>query len=189
MASSPAGQPSASWVKFVNERPIASLVLTAVIATQLGTYFGYVFPAFGLPTLPWPMYNGALGTGIFGPNWGTYFEDGSNAAGLFFVGQALHFVNGIVFGILFGVLFRGMLNLKDSNGGNIAKGLIYGVIMTIISVAVLVPYAYVPYQGYGLFLLDGPDGWKLPFSILVWHLIYGFFLGALYQPKEKEATA
>jgi hypothetical protein len=45
-----------------------------------------------------------------------------------------------------------------------------------------VPYAYVPNQGYGLFLFDGPDGWKLPFAILVWHLIYGLFLGLLYQP-------
>ena len=38
------------------------LSLVGVIATQLGTYFGYVFPAFGLPVLPWPLYNGILGT-------------------------------------------------------------------------------------------------------------------------------
>ena len=47
----------------------------------------------------------------------------------------------------------------------------------------LVPYAYVPKQGYGLFLFDGPDGWKLPFGILVWHLIYGVFLGLLWNPS------
>ena len=51
---------------------------------------------------------------------------------------------------------------------NIAKGLLYGVIMTIISAGLLVPYAYVPEQGYGFFLFDGPDGWKLPFGILLW---------------------
>ena len=59
-----------------------------------------------------------------------------------------------------------------------------GVIMTIISAGLLVPYAYVQGNGYGLFLFDGPDGWKLPAGILVWHLIYGYFLGALYQPKD-----
>ena len=48
-------------------------ILTGAIATQLGTYFGYVFPAVGLPTLPWPMYNGALAQGIKGPVWGDYF--------------------------------------------------------------------------------------------------------------------
>ena len=72
-------------------------------------------------------------------------------------------------------------------GGNILKGLLYGVIMTIISAGLLVPYAYVPNSGYGLFLFDGPDGWKLPFAILVWHLIYGLFLGMLYQPTRVDA--
>ena len=65
---------------------------------------------------------------------------------------------------------------------NILRGLLYGVIMTIISAGLLVPYAYVPEQGYGLFLFDGPDGWKLPFGVLVWHLIYGLFLGLLWNP-------
>ena len=36
-------------------------------------------------------------------------------------------------------------------------------------------------------LFDGPDGWKLPFGILLWHLIYGAFLGLLYNPTEAEA--
>lgn len=189
MADNQPGKPSARWRKFVNDRPIASLILTGAIATQLGTYFGYVFPAVGLPTLPWPMYNGALAQGIKGPVWGDYFAadysiTGHGATGLFFTGMALHFVNGIVFAILFGVIARHSLPGKNTNGGNISKGLLYGVIMTIISAGLLVPYAYVPHQGYGLFLFDGPDGWKLPAGILVWHLIYGYFLGALYQPSD-----
>jgi hypothetical protein len=69
---------------------------------------------------------------------------------------------------------------------HVVKGLLYGVIMTIISVGILVPYAYVPKQGYGLFLMDGPDGWKLPFGVLVWHLIYGGMIGILFQPKNND---
>ena len=181
------GQPAARWRRFVDERPIASIILVGFIATQLGTYFGYVFPAVGLPTLPWPMYNGALATGIAGPNWGAYFTDGSNAGTLFFTGHALHLLNGIVFAVLYGVIGRHSLPFSGkTNGGNIQKGLLYGVIMTIISAGVLVPYAYVAHQGYGLFLMDGPDGWKLPFGILVWHLIYGYFLGQLYQPTDED---
>ena len=187
------GQPSARWRAFVNERPIASIILIGIIATQLGTYFGYVFPAVGLPTLPWPMYNGALAHGIAGPTWGEYFDPttfavtGKGATGIFFSGMMLHFVNGVVFAILYGVIARHSLPFSGkSNGGNIAKGLLYGVIMTIISAGILVPYAYVANQGYGLFLFDGPDGWKLPAGILLWHLIYGYFLGQLYQPADED---
>jgi hypothetical protein len=182
------GKPSARWQIFVDERPIASLVLVGVIATQLGTYFGYVFPAFGLPVLPWPLYNGILGTTFAdGANGltnldGTFVAAFATSGESFFVGNALHFVNGIVFAILFGMLFREDVPIKNTFGGNIAKGLLYSVIMSIISAGLLVPYAYVPNQGYGLFLFDGPDGWKLPFAILIWHLIYGVFLGLLYQP-------
>jgi hypothetical protein len=176
------GRPSARWQHFVDARPIASLALVGVIATQLGTYFGYVFPAFGLPVLPWPLYNGILGTTIADGFNGTAVETFAVSSEAFFVGHSLHFVNGIVFAILFGILFREDVPIKNTFGGNITKGLVYSVIMSIISAGLLVPYAYVPNQGYGFFLFDGPDGWKLPFAILVWHLIYGLFLGLLYQP-------
>lgn len=173
MTSDNPGQPSARWRKYVNERPIVSLLLIGVIATQLGTYFGYVFPAFGLPQLPWPAYNGYL-AGVF-----------DSPTGNFFVGNALHFVNGIVFAILYGVLFREDVKfLKNTRSGNLQKGALYAVILTIISVGVLVPYAYVPKQGYGLFSFEGPDGWKLPFANLIWHMIYGLTLGLLYQPED-----
>ena len=38
---------------------------------------------------------------------------------------------------------------------------------------------YVPKSGYGFFSFYSPDGWKLPLSILLFHLVYGYFLGAL----------
>ena len=95
--------------------------------------------------------------------------------------------NGIVFAALWGIMFREDVHKWVKN--NIAKGLLYGLIMTIISAGPLVPYAYVPEQGYGLFLFDGPDGWKLPFGILIWHLIYGLFLGLLWNPTDDEAVA
>ena len=69
---------------------------------------------------------------------------------------------------------------------NVLRGVLYGVIMTIVSAGLLVPFAYVPEQGYGFFLFDGRDGWKLPFGILVWHLIYGVFLGLLWDPSDDE---
>lgn len=183
MTTSERGRPAARWQLWVEERPVTALLLVSFIATQLGTYFGYVFPAVGLPTLPWPLYNGQLAAPATTLNSAGEFVWGTS--GQFFVGQALHFVNGIVFGVLFGVLFRELLGWKRTNRGNIAMGLAYGVVMTVISAGLLVPYAYVPKQGYGLFVFSGPDGWKLPAGILVWHLIYGLFLGLLYQPRDR----
>ena len=189
MSYSNPGEPSARWRTFVNTKPMLSLLVVGIIATQLGTYFGYVFPAFGLPVLPWPLYNGILGTTIADGFNGAVATEGAFAvtADSFFVGHSLHFVNGIVFAVLWGIMFREDVHKWVKN--NIAKGLLYGLIMTIISAGILVPYAYVPEQGYGLFLFDGPDGWKLPFGILIWHLIYGLFLGLLWNPTDDEAVA
>lgn len=179
------GSAAGWWYDWVDGHRVAAIALVGLIATQLGTYFGYVFPAVGLPVLPWPLYNGILGSTIAdGVNGAVVDEAFAVSSNAFFVGHTLHFVNGIVFGVLFGILARDMLPGRNTPSGSIVKGLLYGVIMTIISVGLLVPYAYLPEQGYGLFLFDGPDGWKLPFAILVWHLIYGFFLGSLYQPSE-----
>jgi hypothetical protein len=176
-APSAFGSAAAWWYDWVNLHRVGAIALVGVIATQLGTYFGYVFPAIGLPTLPWPLFNGILGAPA----------EAFGTPGSFFVGQSLHFVNGIVFAILYAVLALPMMPFRNTHGGNVLRGLLYGVVMTIISIGLLVPYAYVPKQGYGLFSFYGPDGWKLPAAVLLWHLIYGFFLGTLYQLRENKS--
>lgn len=35
-------------------------------------------------------------------------------------------------------------------------------------------------------MFDGPDGWKLPLAVLIWHLIYGLFLGLLWNPTDAD---
>jgi len=170
------------WYNWVDRHRVAGIILVGVVATQLGTYFGYVFPAVGLPTVPWPLYNGALG--LLGAEF--------NTTGSFFVGQSLHYINGIVFAILYAVLFLPLMPFRNTRGGNLISAILYTIIMTIISIGFLVPYAYVPKQGYGFFSFSGPNGWKLPAAVLLWHLIYGFFLGTLYMVKNHdgyEATA
>jgi hypothetical protein len=191
------GKPSRRWQEWVDRSPILSLITVGVIATQLGTYFGYVFPAIGLPVLPWPLYNGILASSIVdGFNAATVIDPETGATVIpnfavssdaFFMGHSLHFVNGIVFAVLWGIMFREDVARFIKN--NVARGLVYGVIMTIISAGLLVPYAYVPNQGFGLFLFEGPDGWKLPFGILLWHLIYGAFLGLLWNPTRADDEA
>ena len=84
------GSAATWWYDWVDARRVGAAALVGVIATQLGTYFGYVFPAIGLPTLPWPLYNGLLATPA---------EEFGTAAS-FFPGQSLHYINGIVFALL-----------------------------------------------------------------------------------------
>ena len=172
------GSAATWWYDWVDQHRVAASALVGVIATQLGTYFGYVFPAIGLPTLPWPLYNGLLATPA--EEFGT--------TGSFFAGNSLHYVNGIVFAILYAVLALPIMPFRNTHGGNVARGLLYSVVLTVISLGVLVPYAYVPHQGYGLFAFSGPDGWKLPAAVLLWHLIYGFFLGTLFQLRKANTT-
>jgi hypothetical protein len=162
---------SAWWYDWVNLHRVGAAALVGVIATQIATYFGYVFPAIGLPTVPWPLFNGVLGAPVE--------EFGTPAS--YFVGQSIHFVNGVIFTILYAALALHVLPFRNTHGGNILKGVLYSVVLTVISLGVLVPYAYVPKQGFGLFTFYGPDGWKLPAAVLLWHLIWGFFLGVLYQ--------
>jgi hypothetical protein len=172
------GSAATWWYDWVDHHRVAASALVGVIATQMGTYFGYVFPAIGLPTLPWPLYNGILA--VPAEEFGT--------TGSFFAGNSLHFVNGIVFAILYAVLALPIMPFRNTHGGNVARGLLYSVVLTVISLGVLVPYAYVPKQGYGLFAFDGPDGWKLPAAVLLWHLIYGFFLGTLFQLRKANTS-
>lgn len=169
------GSAAAWWYEWVNAHRVGAIVLVGVIATQIGTYFGHVFPAFGLPSLEWPLFNGQLAVPT--EDFGT--------TGSFFAGQTLHYVNGIVFAVLYAVLARQMMPFRNTHAGNVLSGLLFSLVLTIISVGLLVPYAYLPEQGYGFFLFYGPDGWKLPFAVLLWHLIYGFFLGTLYQVRDE----
>ena len=75
--------------------------------------------------------------------------------------------------------------LGDGANSNLLKALAFSTMMAIISMGFLVPYVYVPKSGYGFFSFGTPDGWKLPFSILVNHWMYGGVLGLLYNPKSK----
>ncbi len=161
---------SPRWHSWVASHPVGGLAVTGLVATQIVTYLGYCFKAIGLPTLPWPAYNGALIGGA--DTWGSPLAQ-------YWAGQSMHYVNGIVFTILFGMVARAKLP-----GSHVIKGVLYGVVLAIVSVGFLVPYAYVPKMGYGLFLMDGPDGWKLPAGVMLWHVIWGFLIGTLYQPKD-----
>ncbi|HZX54339.1 MAG TPA: hypothetical protein VFE86_06645 [Ilumatobacteraceae bacterium] len=105
------------------------------------------------------------------------------------MGQSVHYVNGIAFGLMFALLAYKTLPTFFPKMQSLQKGMVFGLIQSIISLGFLFPYVYAPKAGFGLFSFGdnafgtNPDHWKLPFAVVLWHLIYGALLGLLYDPK------
>lgn len=176
---------SVQWRAWVRRHPFAAAAIAGVVATQMATIVGYFFNAVGLPQLNWPAVNGAL------------VLPGGTPGAQFAAGAFVHHIDGVVFALLFAVLVWRKIPLPNTSAGNVGKGVIYSLVLAIISAGVLVPYAYFAKSGldpfsFGIpFPVEQPTGavytdiaWRLPFAILVWHLFYGFFLGALYDPSD-----
>jgi hypothetical protein len=169
--------PDVQWREWVGRHPISGAALAGLIATQMATIVGYFLPGIGLPSLNWPAVNGAL-----------VVPDASPGA-QFAAGAFVHTIDGVVFALLFAVLVWGRIPLPNTSTGNVEKGVIYGIVLAIISAGFLVPYVYLPKTGAGLFSFGYDDGWKLPAAILLWHLVYGFFLGTLYSPAAAQPAS
>ena len=174
---------------WVYRNPVKGAALAGFVATQIGTIWGYYAVGIGLPSLPVPSYNGLL----FSP--ASVAKDFSNFGnvGSWFLGQSIHMVNGIVFGIMFALIAYKSLPTFMPKMKSVQKGLVFGVVQTIISIGFLFPYVYAPQKGFGFFSFgknafgNNPDHWKLPLAVLLWHLVYGAILGLLYDPKRPDS--
>jgi hypothetical protein len=178
---------------WVYRHPVRGAVLAGVVATQIGTIWGYYGVGIGLPSLPFPAYNGLL----FSPASVKFAADGTSTFGnpaSWFLGQSVHFVNGIVFALMFALVAYKTLPTFMPKMKSVQKGLVFGVVQTIISIGFLFPYVYAPKAGFGFFSFganafgNNPDHWKLPIAVLLWHLVYGAILGLLYDPKKPDAA-
>jgi hypothetical protein len=184
-------EPDDRYRVWVYEHPVLGGFFAAFVATQIATIWGYYGPGIGLPSLPFPAYNGLL----FSPASVQFAADGTSNfsnVGSWFVGQSIHFTNGIVFGLWFAIVVYNKIPTFWPKMKSIQKGMLFAVVQTIISTGFLFPYVYAPHLGFGVFsfgankLGTNPDHWKLPFAILLWHLIWGAILGYLYDPKRPD---
>ena len=182
---------SVDWRRWVRAHPFGAAAIAGLVAGQMATIVGYFFNAVGLPQLNWPAVNGAL------------VVPGGSPGAQWFAGAFVHTVDTVVFALLFVVFLWRMIPFPNTSFGNVGKGVVYSVILAVLSAGVLVPYVYFQKVGLDAFSFGIPFpvpqpstaaaqaavytdiGWKLPFAILVWHLVYGFFLGALYDPSSR----
>ena len=171
---------------WVYRNPVKGAALAGFVATQIGTIWGYYAVGIGLPSLPFPNYNGNLFSQQLD---GSKFTDPVH----WFLGQSVHFTNGIVFALMFALVAYKTLPTFMPRMKSVQKGMVFGVIQSIISIGFLFPYVYARKLGFGFFsfgankLGSNADHWKLPFAVLLWHLVYGAILGLLYDPKRPDS--
>ena len=115
-------EPDDRYRNWVYNHPVAGGAFAAFVATQIATIWGYFAIGIGLPSLPFPNYNGVL----FAP--ASVAADFSNFGnvGSFFVGQSIHFVNGIVFGLWFALVVYNQIPTFFPKMKSIQKGLLFG---------------------------------------------------------------
>jgi hypothetical protein len=162
----------------MRRHPIGGPIVVGIVATQLATMIGYYLVGVGLPELRWADFNGFFLS---------VFKEQIGSSGSFFAGHLLHMTDGVIFTLLFAALLYDHFPFGRSTIGGIAKGVLYGTILGLISTGFLIPYVYLRVDspttfggGLDVFSFGGPDGWKLPFAVMLWHWIWGFFVGLLY---------
>jgi hypothetical protein len=162
-----------NWRVWVSGHPIAGALLAGFVATHVATIFGFWMKGIGLPQLNWPVVNGNV-----------VLPTASDPV-KFVIGEVfIHGIDGVVFTLIYAiVLFPIMSRLMGgavSPAANMAKGILYGLVLATISVGFLTPYVYYAHSGAGLFSTG--FGWKLIVAIYLWHIAFGANLGLLYNP-------
>jgi hypothetical protein len=164
---------TSTWRTFVTERPLAGALVAGFVATHLATVTGFWYHGLsltagkGIPDLGWPIFNGLLLVG----------KESSLAQ--FWAGTAYHFLTGMAFSLAFCFLIFPLFRWKSTVGGNIAKAVVFGLVLATLSALWWVPQLF-PAINAGFF--SHHLGWKTVFGIYLWHLIYGVNLGAFYSP-------
>lgn len=106
-------------------------------------------------------------------------------AGNLLVGWAAHLVHGTLFGMLFALVLAepGLYHLTDWPWKTTVAGIVYGVVLAVGAAGIVMPM--------WLGLLGGaPQAIPaLSAPMLVWHLLYGTALGALFPFVEDRSRA
>jgi len=144
-------------------------------ATFIMTATGLWQPGLGLPRVDVGMMT--MG-GLNGP-----LEEGAEPTYGIAWGQAAHFLNGIVLAFIYAMWVHGRLP-----GPGWIKGLIYGVILTVIAGVVVAPIVTAAAgQPAGILFANTESPVMRVIGALVIHLAYGIALGLGYKHRGEEA--
>jgi hypothetical protein len=170
-----AEQANRAWRVWVTRHPIGGALIAGFVATHIATVFGIWFHGIGLPDLNWPITNGAL-----------VVPKGTPAV-KFAVGEFIHGFDGLVFTLIFAVFLFPILGRVVNPAMNMAKAVLFSLVLGTLSAGFLVPYVYFPHSGAGVFATG--FGWKVTFGIYLWHIVFGVNLGLAYNPLPADDPA
>src|SRR5258705_8774824 len=94
---------------------IGTAIVGGIVATHLGTMFGYWDHVFGMQVLNWNYGNGLQ---LLAP------ESHASYTTTYFVGAAAHYLNGVCFALLYAFVIHPLIPIRSTALGNLAKGLI-----------------------------------------------------------------
>lgn len=163
------------WRVWVTRNPLGGALISGFVAGQFATVFGIWFHGIGLPDLDWPVANGMV------------VDAKASIPVQFAIGEFIHGIDCIVFALIFALFVFPVLGRRVTPGMNMAKAIVFGLVLATLSAGFLVPYVYYPHIGAGVF--GSGFGWKLVFAIYLWHVIYAVNLGLMYNPLSVKEMA
>jgi hypothetical protein len=157
---------------------IGTAIVGGIVATHLGTMFGYWDHVFGMKVLNWNYGNGLQ---LVPP------EAHASYTTTYLIGAGAHYMNGVAFALLYAFAIHPLIPIRNTSLGNLAKGLIWGTALAFTSAIFMNPYVFAPDAHLGFFSHRG--GFLFVLSIFIWHWIYGSALGQIYNPLPDEEVA
>jgi hypothetical protein len=180
------------WRQYVAKHKLLVAIVAGFIATHVTTNLGMWYHGIGLPDLNFNLLNGYL---VFG-NSEMSPDKMQDPVMLTAFGAAAHYAQGVAFAVVFAFGIFPMLPISSTLVGNIVKGVIWGLILATLSAVWwinLFPNLAGPGTSAGLFLVNVKDGvhqpWMWLLAVYLWHFVYGFTLGSIFNPAPAKAEA
>ncbi|WP_394620068.1 DUF6789 family protein [Lentzea sp. JNUCC 0626] len=158
------------WRTWASRHRVLAALLAGLVATHVATACGYWFTGIGLTRLDWNTANGFVYTPAAGP------------LAKFLVGGVFHYFDGIVFAVVFACALHPLLPWRNTQLGNLAKGFVFGTLLSVLSVVFMTPFVYGPARGSDPGFLSLNLGWQYIAAVFVWHWIYGIHLAIVFNP-------
>jgi len=176
------------WRTYATRHRLTAAIVGGLVATHVTTNLGMWYHGIGLPDLNFNFLNGLL---VFG-NSAMSPEGMMDPVTLTLFGAGAHYAQGVAFALIYAFGIHPLLPIANTVLGNFAKAIIWGLILATISAVWwinLFPNLAGPGVNAGIFMSNfGPDQVKWVVAVYLWHIVYGFNLGAFYQPRDVPAT-
>jgi hypothetical protein len=172
------------WRDYVTRHRLIVAIVGGLVATHVTTNTGMWYHGIGLPDLNFNLLNGFLVLG----NPGMLSTGITDPVVLTFFGAIVHYGQGVAFALIYAFGIYPLIPIGSTMAGNFAKAIIWGLILATLSAVWwinLFPNLAGEGVSAGIFMANlGADQLKWVIAVYLWHIVYGFHLGAFFQPRD-----